>query len=429
MKIHLNAFCVAVALLATAGGLLAAPGIVTYQGMVRDNGANFNGVGHFKFALNVPGRNAEAVVTLQKYMNTGFNTVSSIKVTDGGSGYTTAPSVTLLSDGLPFGATAAATVANGAVVAINLIQNGVVSGGITIAIGPPTGAGGTAWSNDGTSTNGSEPQSATLVTVSNGLFTVGLGDTNQISMNPLDLSVFADQNLRLQIWFADGANPSAPLNPAQTLTWSPYAAYAASAGQLTGGDNGSVQVDPNGYIRLNDAPIFLREGTDTNHGLAYTGSTITNFGGGSYQIDGPVLWGYSGGILGTREGGIDSAALIWSRNSVTVYGTFNNASDRNGKQDFKPITPAEVLKKVEQLPLSEWSYKTDAATRHIGPMAQDFHAAFAIGTDDKHIAPMDESGVALAAIQALSQELKAKDAEMQQLKQRLERLEQENARR
>jgi phage shock protein A len=37
--------------------------------------------------------------------------------------------------------------------------------------------------------------------------------------------------------------------------------------------------------------------------------------------------------------------------------------------------------------------------------------------DDKHIATVDEDGVALAAIQGLNEKLEAKDAEIQDLKQ------------
>jgi phage shock protein A len=60
-------------------------------------------------------------------------------------------------------------------------------------------------------------------------------------------------------------------------------------------------------------------------------------------------------------------------------------------------------------------------------MAQDFHAAFGLnGADDKHIATVDEEGVALAAIQGLNQKveerLKAKDDEIQDLKQSVEQL-------
>jgi len=139
-----------------------------------------------------------------------------------------------------------------------------------------------------------------------------------------------------------------------------------------------------------------------------------------------VSVGYGSVVLavGNTGQGPYTARLTADGTGVAVTGTFNNGSDRNLKQDFSPISPAHILDKVADLPISEWSYKTDAATRHIGPMAQDFSAAFEIGTDDKHIAPLDEGGIALAAIQALNQKveqqqaaLKGKDAEIQDLKE------------
>ncbi|MDR3377737.1 MAG: tail fiber domain-containing protein, partial [Verrucomicrobiae bacterium] len=84
--------------------------------------------------------------------------------------------------------------------------------------------------------------------------------------------------------------------------------------------------------------------------------------------------------------------------------------------DFAPISPAQMLDKVAQLPVSEWSYKEDPQTRHVGPVAQDFYSVFNIATDDKHIAPIDEGGVALAAIQGLNQKLTEKNADILQLK-------------
>ena len=56
-------------------------------------------------------------------------------------------------------------------------------------------------------------------------------------------------------------------------------------------------------------------------------------------------------------------------------------------------------------------------------MAQDFHAAFGVGLDDKHIATVDADGVALAAIQGLNQKLEQKETEITELKQRLAKLE------
>ena len=106
--------------------------------------------------------------------------------------------------------------------------------------------------------------------------------------------------------------------------------------------------------------------------------------------------------------------------------TWQNGSDRDSKEAFAAINPRTVLEKVLALPITEWKYKVEAdGIEHLGPMAQDFHAAFGLnGSDNKHIATVDEEGVALAAIQGLNQKLMEKDAEIQALKQRLEALEQ-----
>ena len=62
---------------------------------------------------------------------------------------------------------------------------------------------------------------------------------------------------------------------------------------------------------------------------------------------------------------------------------------------------------------------------HLGPTAQDFHAAFGLnGTDETHISVVDEGGVALAAIQGLNQKLTEKDAEIRQLQQSVAELKQ-----
>jgi hypothetical protein len=74
-----------------------------------------------------------------------------------------------------------------------------------------------------------------------------------------------------------------------------------------------------------------------------------------------------------------------------------------------------VLAKVVSLPITTWNYKAEADARHIGPMAQDFYSAFGVGPDDKHIAFLDEGGVAFAAIQGLNQKLEQRDAKLDAL--------------
>jgi trimeric autotransporter adhesin len=122
--------------------------------------------------------------------------------------------------------------------------------------------------------------------------------------------------------------------------------------------------------------------------------------------------------------------------NITTNGTFNGlvfnpSSDRDAKEQFTAVEPRQILDKVVALPLSEWSYKADAPTRHLGPVAQDFRAAFGLGADDKHIATVDADGVALAAIQGLNQKVESRSQESEARSQKLEaksqELEAENA--
>jgi len=146
-------------------------------------------------------------------------------------------------------------------------------------------------------------------------------------------------------------------------------------------------------------------------------------------------WGNAGENNIIRIGSIQTDTYLTGNVHVNGTVTANGVlltSDRNVKENFTAINARDVLAKVAALPVTEWNYKTDSkAQPHIGPMAQDFQAAFQLGQDDKHISVVDENGVALAAIQGLNQKVEEKDATIQQqaadiadLKARLERLEQ-----
>jgi hypothetical protein len=661
---------------------------VTYQGQVSASGGTFTGTGQFKFAL-VTSTNVAQQATATAQITGTF--VTAVLVNQGGNGYASPPAI-MFSGGGGSNATATAVISNGVVTAISINNAGAgytSAPNVTIAPPPPDLVLTTYWSNDYTSSGGSEPTSAVSVPVSNGLFTVVFGDSTVANMDLLPSSVFQQSGLQLRIWFNDGVHGSAPLSPLQNLTFAPYAveALSASASSLTsignvnggenlfigqagnpttsgynntgigafslsdlttGGDNvavgyGTLYLDTNGYentafgnyalsynasgdqnsafgyaaLYLNangsdnaafgahamednatgsfnsalgyyallgntsgsnnvaigyqaldnlhtgsgniaigpsagttittgynniaigqsagtaivtgnnnidignagfgDESGVIRIGTTqtkavmlgiypttiasgpaglvcvNSSGLLGTGSSgsaflagdLTLSGGASYHnfsLSGgnatgylygsfPALgdgihlgynWYYDAGGSGhisnsgggtsrisaeyseitMSVGGVNTAPTTLrvdiGTGGVTVYGTFNNSSDRNVKQDFAPISPSQILDKVMQLPLSEWSYQTDANTRHIGPMGQDFYSIFNIGTDEKHIAPIDEGGVALAAIQGLNQKVEEKDkkiveqesmiqrqsAEIADMKTRLEKLEQ-----
>jgi len=102
-------------------------------------------------------------------------------------------------------------------------------------------------------------------------------------------------------------------------------------------------------------------------------------------------------------------------------GSWTSVSDRNLKENFRDINTEDILVKVGSLPLSNWNYKAqEKDVRHIGPMAQDFYAAFHLdGQSDTTINTLDIDGINMAAIQALkmrTDELKDAITELNELK-------------
>ncbi len=198
----------------------------------------------------------------------------------------------------------------------------------------------TFWSNDGTSVNGSEPVAAVPVGVSNGLFTVVLGDATQSNMTSINASLFSQPNLRLRIWFNDGVGGSLALDPPQNLTPAPYAVFANTASNLVNGftvlpnTNGSPNViggSSANYVSSNVIGATISGGGSTNlAGTAFTNAVFGDFGtvgGGLNNIAGELYATVSGGyrnfaaILASVGGGYTNIA---SGYGSTISGGYQN---------------------------------------------------------------------------------------------------------
>ncbi len=126
-------------------------------------------------------------------------------------------------------------------------------------------------------------------------------------------------------------------------------------------------------------------------------------------------------IIRIGETGIQTATYL----AGTVYAdNLALTSDRNAKENFAPVDAGAVLDRVAELPITQWNYQgRNAAERHVGPMAQDFQAAFHLnGGDSRHIAMVDEAGIALTAIQGLHERLAAKEERIARLESELAEL-------
>jgi hypothetical protein len=119
--------------------------------------------------------------------------------------------------------------------------------------------------------------------------------------------------------------------------------------------------------------------------------------------------------------GSDGESLFIKPTGVEVNVAFSAVSDVNKKTGLTPVDPTDALDRVAELPVTTWSFTSDpSGTTHLGPSAQDFYRTFDIGSDDRHIAPLDAAGVALAAIQGLNAKLEATDDALQRDDESLE---------
>ena len=175
--------------------------------------------------------------------------------------------------------------------------------------------------------------------------------------------------------------------------------------------------DPNQFTEDQVANIRLMDPSQSPNAARSGNTTQLRIGS-----PGPiVLQPFSGNVgIGTPtpQAKLDVAGKV----NCTVLEL---TSDRAQKSGFAPVDSRAILDQVSRLHITTWYYTNEPAVRHIGPVAQDFKAAFTVGSDDKHIATVDADGVLFAAVQALNQKL---EAELQSKDARVAGLEKEVAR-
>lgn len=240
-----------------------------------------------------------------------------------------------------------------------------------------------------------------------------------------------------------------------------YATVAGGYYNWAGGTASTVSGGYDGFASGNYSTVAGGDGNTAGGGGAVISGGQSNSASGTWSVVGGGLSNVVSATYATVPGGVRSKAtnagsFVWSgdatvdtvstnTNSFTVRATggarFLTAtnlagvilgtgatawaalSDSNVKTDVEPVDPREILKKVAEMPVTSWHYKHDLQRRYIGPMAQDFHAAFGLGADDKTISTLDSDGVMYAAIKGLVEELRERDKAMAAREARIESLE------
>jgi hypothetical protein len=162
-------------------------------------------------------------------------------------------------------------------------------------------------------------------------------------------------------------------------------------------------------------------------GNTVNGNYSVALGAGGIVSDANAFLWCDGTRAGTSQGAHSFAALatggVWFYTGPGVQGlhiapsgsSWITPSDRNEKKNFHAVDTVALLDKLAAIPIQQWNYKweRDDDVPNIGPMAQDFKAAFYPGRDDKGISTLEFDGVELAAIQGLNKKLEQQRAELQ----------------
>ncbi len=194
---------------------------------------------------------------------------------------------------------------------------------------------------------------------------------------------------------------------------------AAVAGGSLNTASGFTSFAAGCFANATHAGSFVWSGRTSSGDCNYTSSTA----------EGQFLAVAPGGVIFYSNAGANAGVSL-----AAGANSWSTVSDRNAKENFRAQDGESLLGRLQQVPLLTWNYKSqDQSIRHIGPMAQDFYAAFGVGEDEKHIATVDADGVALAGVQALyrlslqkDDEIRNQQEQLLTLQQQTEKLKSEN---
>jgi hypothetical protein len=205
--------------------------------------------------------------------------------------------------------------------------------------------------------------------------------------------------------------------------------------------NSAVLGGTGNEIYGNDSAI---PGGKNNTIHSYAGNSMA-FGDGVYVHTYRTVNFYDGTNSGRlrinrdyNDGGGDYPVLVGTNSSngngahLTYGGTWSNGSSRDFKENFRSLVSNELISKISNLEVSSWNYK-DSDEKHIGPVAEDFVAAFDVGTirksdgqrEDHYLAAGDVAGVALAGVKELIKAVEELREENEKLRTEIDQLKQQ----
>jgi hypothetical protein len=199
---------------------------------------------------------------------------------------------------------------------------------------------------------------------------------------------------------------------------------ALGNGSIASGDEATAigvdakATDPNSFVFSGGISVHDFNGDGTDDGLS-SAKTV-----GSSDPTGFATF-----TVGVRGG----VRFVTGSNEVTYLTDgstgWSSTSTRSAKTNVSSVDPSAILAAVNAMPVTTWEYKDEngngQGTRHIGPMAEDFHGElpYDIGSGDAQINSINADGVALGAIKGLAQKVEQQQVIIDSLRNRVQHVE------
>ncbi len=193
------------------------------------------------------------------------------------------------------------------------------------------------WSNDGTSTAGAAPTSPVMLSVTNGLYAVLLGDSALANMTDLPASALDHDDVRLRVWFNDGSRGFQQISPDQRLAATPYAFHAENAVAA------EQAVEAARFTGLLSGDVSGAQNATSISSQVVTGKFLTGFASSTGTLmEGDSILSALGKIHGNAAllAPLESPTFTGTVGGITAamvgLGNVSNTSDAN-----KPVSTAQ----------------------------------------------------------------------------------------
>lgn len=278
----------------------------------------------------------------------------------------------------------------------------------------------TYWSNDGTSTAGTEPTTSISVSVNGGLYSVLLGNSAIQGMNAIDPTVFQQHaDAKLRVWFNDGTNGFQQLTPDRSFASVPYAMTSGAApiqdgsitrsklessiindlqASITDGSVSKAKMDPNliryfvPEISTNPSAVSIIQGTGTILSVQAEGKFLSY----QWQKNGVDITGQNTSSLSLSNSSVTDDANY----SVVISNDWGSVTSPLARVTVATTLPTiTILGSTTLLHEAATSY-TDSGATAVDALGGDLTSSISITSADINVTDIGNQVVAYSVTDA-----------------------------